>query len=65
VPRKVNEYLTQEELIRVLDAFDITKLHGLRTRALCEILLASGMRISEALSLNKSDIDWEAKEDLS
>ena len=62
VPRKVNEYLTQEELIRVLDAFDITKLHGLRTRALCEILLASGMRISEALSLNKSDIDWEAKE---
>jgi integrase/recombinase XerD len=62
VPRKINEYLTQEELIKVLEAFDITKLPGLRTRALCEVLFATGMRISEALSLNRNDINWETKE---
>ena len=64
VPRKINEYLTKEELTMVLEAFDLTQLHGLRTRALCEVLFASGMRISEALSLDKRDIDWETKEAL-
>ena len=64
VPRKINEYLTKEELNMVLEAFDLTQLHGLRTRALCEVLFASGMRISEALSLDKRDIDWETKEAL-
>lgn len=62
VPRKINEYLTKEELIRVLESFDLTQLHGLRTRALCEILFATGLRISEALSLNRKDINWETKE---
>jgi site-specific recombinase XerD len=62
VPRKINEYLTQEELIQVLESFDLTKMHGLRTRALCEVLIATGMRISEALSLNRGDINWGIKE---
>jgi integrase/recombinase XerD len=62
VPRKINEYLTVEELKKVLDSFDVNKLQGLRERALCEILFASGMRISEALSLDKADIDWEKKQ---
>ena len=62
VPRKINEYLTEEELTMVFEAFDITQLHGLRTRALCEVLFASGMRISEALSLDKNDIDWKMME---
>jgi integrase/recombinase XerD len=64
VPRKINEYLTKEELTMVLEAFDLTQLHGLRTRALCEVLFATGMRISEALSLDKRDIDWETREAL-
>jgi len=29
---------------------------------LVEVLLGTGMRISEALSLNRQDIDWERKE---
>jgi integrase/recombinase XerD len=64
VPRKINEYLTKEELTMVLEAFDLTQLHGLRTRALCEVLFSTGLRISEALSLDKRDIDWETKEAL-
>ena len=35
---------------------------GLRMRALCQVLLGTGMRISEALSLNRNDIDWAGKE---
>lgn len=62
VPKKMNEYLTQEELVTVMESFDVTRLHGLRTRALCEVLLATGLRISEALSLNRNDINWTAKE---
>ena len=41
VPRKINEYLTKDELIKVLESFDLTQLHGLRTRALCEMLFAT------------------------
>jgi integrase/recombinase XerD len=62
VPRKINEYLIEDELKRVLESFDTTQLHGLRTRALCEVLFATGLRISEALSLDRSDINWELKE---
>ena len=31
-------------------------------RTLMELLLATGMRISECLSINRNDIDWEHKE---
>jgi integrase/recombinase XerD len=62
VPTKQNEYLTKEELEKVLNSFDITTPAGIRTRALTEVLFATGMRISEAISLNKEDIDWEKKE---
>ncbi len=62
VPTKQNEYLTKEELEKVLNSFDIATPAGLRTRALTEVLFATGMRISEVISLNKEDIDWEKKE---
>lgn len=34
----------------------------LRTRVLLEVCFATGLRVSEALSLNKADIDWKKKE---
>ena len=60
--QKPNEYLTIEELQKVLNSFDISTPAGLRTRALTEVLFATGMRISEVISLNKEDIDWDQKE---
>ncbi len=62
IPQKPVEYLTPEELQLIRDSLDIENLQGLRTRALIEVLLDTGMRISEACSLNKDDIDWEKKE---
>ena len=35
---------------------------AVRTRALVEVLLSSGMRIAEALSLNRNDIRWHTAE---
>jgi site-specific recombinase XerD len=62
VPKKENQYLTAEELEVIRNNLDITTHAGLRTRALFEVLLDTGMRITEAISLNKEDIDWELKE---
>ena len=62
VPQKINEYLDKEELEKIRNSLDITKPAGLRTRALLEVLLDTGMRITEAISLNKADIDWEKRE---
>ncbi len=61
VPQKENEYLREAELETLLDAIDITAPAGLRTRALLEVLYASGLRVGEAILLNREDIDWDNK----
>ena len=48
------------ELIRLIESpekFEKDELVGLRNRAMLEVLLATGMRISELVSLNKSQLD--------
>lgn len=62
IPQRQVEYLTKSEVQRFLEAIPLGTLAGLRDRALAETLCGTGMRISEALSLDRSDIDWEARE---
>jgi integrase/recombinase XerD len=62
VSQKKVEYLTEDELERLLDGIDLVDPSGFRTRVLLEVLYATGMRIGEALSMNKEDIDWKNKE---
>jgi integrase/recombinase XerD len=62
VPKKENEYLTIPEIEKIRDALDLTNHAGIRTRALIEVLLDTGMRITEACLMKKEDIDWELKE---
>jgi site-specific recombinase XerD len=62
VPQREVEYLTKDELAKFLDAMPVHTRSGLRHRALAEILCATGMRISEAISLNRDHIDWGAHE---
>lgn len=61
-PRKKVEWLDKEEFEQVRNSFDLNTLSGLRDRALIENLCVTGMRIGEALSLNRDDINWEKKE---
>lgn len=55
-------FLTKEEIEAFIDAIETNRLNGLRFRAIVETILGTGMRISEVLSLNRKDIDWNKKE---
>jgi integrase/recombinase XerD len=62
IPKHEVAYLTKDEVQRFLQSIPTHTFTGLRDRALIEILYASGMRISEALSLDRQQIDWEKQE---
>jgi integrase/recombinase XerD len=69
IPRRDVIYLTKEEVQRYLEAiiapdepWETVPLTRLRFRTLVEVLLGTGARISEALSLNRSDMSWERQE---
>jgi integrase/recombinase XerD len=61
-PRREVVFLTSEEIQRFRDSINTKALYGLRFRVLVEVLLGTGMRISEALSLNRQSIDFLKKE---
>jgi site-specific recombinase XerD len=61
-PRREVVFLTSEEIKRFRDSIDMKPLYGLRFRTLVEVLLGTGMRISEALSLNCDSIDFKTRE---
>ncbi len=56
------EFLTNDEVRRVLDAVPVTTQTGLRLRVLIEVLIATGLRISEALSLDRAPFEKGARE---
>lgn len=55
--KRLPTFLTHEEVARLLEAPDPSTPQGLRDRALLELLYASGLRVSEIVSLDLSDID--------
>jgi integrase/recombinase XerD len=62
IPKRDVEYLTKEEVQRFLAAIPTKAMVGVRDRALVEVLCSTGMRISEALSLDRGAIDREGRE---
>lgn len=62
IPKRQVVFLSKEEVQKLLSSINGKTVFEARIKALMSVLLASGMRISEALSLNKDDIDWERKE---
>ncbi|MHB8136244.1 MAG: tyrosine-type recombinase/integrase [Anaerolineaceae bacterium] len=61
-PRREVVFLTSEEVKRFRESIDIKPLYGLRFRTLVEVLLGTGMRISEALSLDRTSVDFQTRE---
>jgi integrase/recombinase XerD len=55
-------YLNNEEIKLVLDGIDHHTFAGIRLRALTELLLATGMRISEALALTRQPFEVDARD---
>lgn len=60
--RKQVSFLTPEEVQRVFDQADTTKLPGLRDRAILELLFSSGLRVSELVGLNRDHINISRRE---
>jgi len=67
-PRREVSYLSTAEVERFVESIRLSRLDGkvcqsgLRFRALVEVLLGTGMRIGELLSLNRDQIDWVHRE---
>ena len=53
-------YLSVEEVDHLIEQPDVATPKGLRDRALIELLYATGMRVSELVSLRPADVNLEA-----
>jgi len=57
---RLPQFLTEEEMERLLYAPDVKTDIGIRDRAMLEVMYAAGLRVSEMCSLRTSDIDIDA-----
>lgn len=55
--RKLPVFLTVDEVEALLEAPDVKTLAGLRDRAMIEVLYATGLRVSELVSLGINDVN--------
>lgn len=60
--RKQVTFLDEDELSRLFAEPDISKLAGIRDRAILELLFSSGLRVSELTSLNRDHINLKRLE---
>lgn len=54
--RKIPEVLDPEEIQAILEAIDLSTDHGVRNRAIMEVLYACGLRVSELVDLRLTNI---------
>ncbi|MCM1567529.1 MAG: tyrosine recombinase XerC [Dehalobacter sp.] len=57
VGKNLPRFLFQEHMEKLLEASNQDEKNGLRDQVIVELLYGSGLRVSELVSLNKSDVD--------
>ena len=57
--QKLPRFLTEDEVAQLLNAPDISTVGGVRDRTLIELLYATGLRVSELVSLTQGSIDLD------
>ncbi len=60
--KRLPSFLTLAEIQRLLEAPDLSQPHGQRDRALLELLYASGLRVSELVSLDIERVNLDTQE---
>ncbi|MES1175080.1 MAG: site-specific tyrosine recombinase [Myxococcales bacterium] len=55
--RRLPRTLSEAEVLRLLEAPDVTTLRGLRDRAMLSVTYAAGLRVSELVGLTPGDVD--------
>ncbi len=58
--RSLPHFLSTEDIGRLLEAPPANQSMGLRDRAILETMYSAGLRISETVGLNQSDLDFDA-----
>ncbi|GEM_PF-22505 len=56
------KFLSYTDVEKMLEKPDVTKITGMRDRAMMEVLFATGLRVSELVSLNKQTVNLETRE---
>jgi len=59
-PRRLPHFLSTEEIGRLLASPPNSNPMGLRDRAILETMYSAGLRVSEVVGLDESDLDFEA-----
>lgn len=59
LPRSLPKSLSEEEVVQLLNVPDLTQQIGLRDRAMLETLYATGLRVSELVSLKVSEVSLD------
>ncbi len=59
LPKRLPLVMSEEEVDALLEAPDMTKKGGIRDRAMLEVMYSSGLRVSELVSLELKQIDFE------
>lgn len=60
--RRLPDFLTTEEMVRLIETPDLSTPLGQRDRALLELLYASGLRVSELARLNLEQVNLDTRE---
>ena len=56
------KFLEREQIERLLNIPEISKPDGLRDKAIMEVLFSTGLRVSELVSLNRDQINFDRRE---
>ncbi len=60
--RRLPEFMSVDEIARLIETPDLSNPIGQRDRAILELLYAAGLRVSELVGLNVENVDMDARE---